>query len=127
MKKTLWSIGAGLLLVGAIVIYFAFFFVIGEGVKAGTLNDIKYKGYLFKTYEGRVIQEGIRSKTAGSIQSYEFEFSVKDEDIAEQLMLLSGKEVQLHYKEYHKPLPWRGFTIYVVDRIVSVNDTEIPE
>ena len=37
-------------------VYFKFFFVFGEGVKAGELNFVVYKGYVFKTYEGRVIQ-----------------------------------------------------------------------
>ena len=39
-------------------VYFKFFFVFGEGVKAGELNFVVYKGYVFKTYEGRVIQAG---------------------------------------------------------------------
>ena len=32
-------------------IYFRFYFVFGEGVKAGELNFVVYKGYVFKTYE----------------------------------------------------------------------------
>ena len=42
--------------------YFRFFFVFGEGVKSGELNYVVYKGVLFKTYEGKLIQTGIRSK-----------------------------------------------------------------
>ena len=67
--------------------YFRFFFVFGEGVKSGELNYVVYKGVLFKTYEGKLIQTGIRSKAAGSIQSYEFEFSVENEALARELML----------------------------------------
>ena len=40
--------------------YFRFYFVFGEGVKAGDLNQVMYKGYVFKTYEGRLIQSGLR-------------------------------------------------------------------
>ena len=40
--------------------YFRFFFVFGEGVKSGELNYVVYKGVLFKTYEGKLIQTGIR-------------------------------------------------------------------
>ena len=54
----------------ALFVYFRFYFVFGEGVKSGELNYVVYKGVLFKTYEGKLIQSGIRSKTAGSIQSY---------------------------------------------------------
>lgn len=45
--------------------YFRFFFVFGEGVKSGELNYVVYKGVLFKTYEGKLIQTGIRSKPPG--------------------------------------------------------------
>lgn len=74
----------------AAAVYFRFFFVFGEGVKSGELNYVVYKGVLFKTYEGKLIQTGIRSKAAGSIQSYEFEFSVENEALARELMLQGG-------------------------------------
>ena len=101
--------------------YFRFFFVFGEGVKSGELN---YVGVLFKPYEGKLIQTGIRSKAAGSIQSYEFEFSVENEALARELMLQGGKTLELHYKEYFGALPWRGFTKFVVDSIITVRPAE---
>ena len=104
--------------------YFRFFFVFGEGVKSGELNYVVYKGVLFKTYEGNLIQTGIRSKAAGSIQSYEFEFSVENEALARELMLQGGKTLELHYKEYFGALPWRGFTKFVVDSIITVRPAE---
>lgn len=115
-----------LLLGGALFFYFRFYFVFGEGVKSGELNYVVYKGVLFKTYEGKLIQSGIRSKTAGSIQSYEFEFSVENERVARELMLQSGNVVDLHYKEYFGVLPWRGFTKYIVDSIVYSRPTTQP-
>ena len=119
MRK-LWSTLVLLLLVGgALFFYFRFYFVFGEGVKSGELNYVVYKGVFFKTYEGKLIQSGLRSKAAGSIQSYEFEFSVENERVARELMLQSGNVVELHYKEYFGALPWRGFTKYIVDSIVS--------
>ena len=36
----------------AAFIFVKFYFVFGEGVKAGELNYVVYKGYVFKTYEG---------------------------------------------------------------------------
>ena len=104
--------------------YFRFFFVFGEGVKSGELNYVVYKGVLFKTYEGKLIQTGIRSKAAGSIQSYEFEFSVENEALARELMLQGGKTLELHYKEYFGALPWRGFTKFVGDSIITVRPAE---
>ena len=76
--------------------------------------------FRFKTYEGKLIQTGIRSKAAGSIQSYEFEFSVEDPALARELMLQGGRTLELHYKEYFGALPWRGFTKFIVDSIVTV-------
>ena len=119
----------GFTLIAAIVlagfIFFKFYFVFGEGVKAGELNFVVYKGYVFKTYEGRVIQAGFgkgKGANAGAIQSYEFDFSITDEAVADSLMRCGGKTVELHYKEYLGALPWRGKQEYIVDRIVSVRD-----
>lgn len=106
-------------------IFFKFYFVFGEGVKAGELNFVVYKGYIFKTYEGRAIQAGFgkgKGANAGAIQSYEFDFSITDEAVADSLMRCGGKMVELHYKEYLGTLPWRGKQKYIVDRIVSVRD-----
>ena len=110
----------------AIFIYIKFFFVFGEGVKAGELNQIVYKGWVWKTYEGRLIQTGFSSaKKGGNIQSNEFNFSVVDKTIADSLMRCSGKLVELHYKEYNGYLPWRGMQKYVVDGIVSVREATV--
>ncbi len=114
-----------LVLALAAFIYFRFCFVFGEGVKAGQLNQVMYKGYVFKTYEGRLIQSGFKGqKGTNSIQSNEFNFSVTDKAIADSLMRCSGKMVELHYKEYLGALPWRGMEKYIVDQIVSVREGE---
>ena len=129
MKKFLGIFIVLLLVAGGIFVYYRFFFVFGEGVKSGELNYVVYKGVVFKTYEGKLIQSGLRSKTAGSVQSYEFEFSVDDEELARELMLQSGKTLELHYKEYFGALPWRGFTKFIVDSIIVKPQPEplIPE
>lgn len=119
MKKFGGLIAVLLVVAAAVFVYFRFYFVFGEGVKSGELNYVVYKGVVFKTYEGKLIQSGIRSKAAGSIQSYEFEFSVEDPELARELMLQGGKIVELHYKEYFGALPWRGFTKFVVDSIIN--------
>jgi hypothetical protein len=99
-----------------VVIYWKYFFVFGEGVKSGHLNYAVKKGNIFKTYEGKLIQQGIRT----GIQSYEFEFSIKNKRVFEILERNAGKLFDLHYKEYHGIVPWRGNTIYIVDSILSM-------
>lgn len=124
--KILSWVGAILAVSLAIFIYFKFYFVFGEGVKAGELNQIVHKGWVWKTYEGRLIQTGFSSaKKGGNIQSNEFNFSVVDKTIADSLMRCSGKLVELHYKEYNGYLPWRGMQKYVVDGIVSVREATV--
>lgn len=121
--KIITSVSLLLILAAAIFVYIKFYYVFGEGVKAGELNFVVYKGYLWKTYEGRAIQAGFQKGSKGvttAIQSYEFDFSVADKAIADTLMRCSGRNVQLHYKEYLGALPWRGQQKYIVDRIVSV-------
>lgn len=109
----------------AAFIYIKFCFVFGEGVKAGQLNQVMYKGYVFKTYEGRLIQSGFKgAKGTNSIQSNEFNFSVVDQAVADSLMRCSGKTVELHYKEYLGALPWRGMEKFIVDDILSVRESD---
>ncbi|MCG7857564.1 hypothetical protein [Flavihumibacter sp.] len=120
MGRFLTIIIVAILLIGGGIFYWRYFWVFGEGVKSGELNYVVRKGYIFKTYEGKLIQSGFKGGMAGSIQSYEFEFSVGDKRIAEELMTNSGKEFELHYKEYLGALPWRGNTKYVVDSILSM-------
>ena len=130
-RKILTTLSIIIVLAAVVFVFFKFFYVFGTGVKAGELNLFVYKGYVFKTYEGRLIQAGYNSKNSNNtIQSNEFNFSVKDENVAKQLERCTGKMVELHYKEYLGTLPWRGMTKYVVDSVYSVspanNQTELP-
>jgi hypothetical protein len=107
------------LIIGAFLFWWNYYYVFGEGVKSGELNYVVKKGNVFKTYEGKLIQSGLRSKTVGSVQSYEFDFSVTNDSIANILMNNSGSYFDLHYKEYKGSLPWRGYSVYIVDQIIS--------
>lgn len=126
MKKFWIIIVVALLAALALFFYLRFYFVFGEGVKSGELNYVVYKGLFFKTYEGKLIQSGLRSKAVGTVQSYEFEFSVEDPNLARELMLRSGETLELHYREYFGALPWRGFTKFVVDSIISERPAALP-
>ena len=124
-KIAIW-ITLVLILAAGLFVYFKFYFVFGDGVKAGELNQFTYKGYVWKTYEGKIIQAGFKGsapKTGGTatIQSYIFDFSVADEEVANELMRCSGKNVELHYKEYLGALPWRGMQKHIVDKILSTS------
>ncbi len=120
-KFMTWLLLILILVLGAFV-YWKYYFVFGEGAKAGELNFLVKKGYVFKTWEGKLVQSGLRSKTPNTIQSYEFDFSVANEEIANKLMSNEGKVINLHYKEYQGALPWRGHSNYIVDSVISISD-----
>jgi len=101
-----------------IFVYWKYFFVYAEGTKAGQLNTFQKKGFVFKTWEGKLIQSGFRA----NVQSNEFDFSVLDENIAKKLLENSGKEVELHYQRYLGTLPWRGNNAYIVDSIYAIKN-----
>lgn len=100
--------------------YVRYYFVFGSGVKAGTLNYVVKKGYVFKTYEGILIMEGFRTESRGTLQSNQFVFSVDNANLADSLMRLSGRHVELKYNEYLGALPWRGYSNFIVEEILSV-------
>lgn len=104
-------------------VFFKFCFVYSEGTNEGDINYFQKEGFIFKTYEGKMIQTGYNSKnTKSTIQSNEFKFSVADERIAEQIQNSSSRQVKLYWKRYLGTLPWRGNSEYIVDSIsVSTN------
>ncbi len=121
-KKTFAKLFIFLLIIviGGFIVYF--YLPYGDSsVKAGELNYVMHKGVIFKTYEGKLIQTGIKTGTTGGLQSNEFEFSVENEELAKKLMNMAGQNVKLHYKEYFGSLPWRGYTRFIVDSLVSVD------
>jgi len=122
-RKPLYILLSIVLLGVAIFFYYRFCFVFAEGTKAGQLNTFQKKGYVFKTWEGILIQSGFKA----NVQSNEFEFSVQSDAIAKKLLENSGKEMELHYTRYIGVLPWRGNTEYVVDSIYFINNANIPE
>jgi len=122
MKKFLTISITVLILFTGLFIYIKYYYVFATGVKSGVLNYAVYKGNLFKTYEGKLIQQGFGRQNSGSFQSYEFAFSVADSSVFGQLERNSGKVFDLHYKEYHGRLPWRGHSVYIVDSILAMRD-----
>jgi hypothetical protein len=106
----------------AAFIFFKFFFVYSEGVNEGDINYFQKEGFVFKTYEGKMIQTGVKSVKGaqGTIQSNEFKFSVESEKVAAQLNEMSNVGVRLYWKRYLGTLPWRGNSEYVVDSVYSM-------
>lgn len=124
-----WTTILSVLLLGlAVFVYFKFFFVYSEGTNEGDINYFQREGFLFKTYEGKMIQTGYNShNTSATIQSNEFKFSVEDKRIAEQIDSNSSRQIKLHWKRYLGTLPWRGNSQFVVDSIILVKKPVVVE
>lgn len=120
MRRILLIAVLAIVLVLALVFYFRYSWVFGEGAKSGELNYVVYKGWIWKTYEGKLVQTGLKGQGV-SVQSNEFLFSVVNEKVARELMTNSGKVFNLHYVEYQGALPWRGMSPFVVDSIISMS------
>ena len=116
-KVVTWtSVIAVLALAG--FIFFKFCFVYAEGVNEGDINYFQKEGFIFKTYEGKMIQTGLKnSKVQGSIQSNEFKFSVEKASVAKALDEGPNTGVKLHWKRYLGTLPWRGKSQFIVDSV----------
>ncbi len=111
-----------LFVICAILFWWRYYFVFGEGVKAGDLNYLVKKGYIFKTWEGRLIQTGFKTPAPGAMQSNEFEFSITSDSVAKKIESAAGKFVELRYKEYFHPLPWRGMSKYLVTEVLRIEE-----
>ncbi|MGE0113551.1 MAG: hypothetical protein AB7T07_01495 [Steroidobacteraceae bacterium] len=93
-----------------------------DGERAGVLQKFSRKGWLCKTYEGELAQY-IVSGVAPQI----WNFTVRDEKVAEQMKALVGTKVQLHYTE-HRGVPTSCFgdTGYYVEGFTKLDAQAIP-
>ncbi len=125
--KIVTIVSSVLVIALGVFVFVKFFFVYSEGVNEGDINYFQKEGFIFKTYEGKMIQTGYNSRnSSATIQSNEFKFSVDDEEVARQIENNSSRQIKLHWKRYLGVLPWRGNSQYVVDSIVSVQPLSVP-
>jgi hypothetical protein len=131
MKKMIFLTILFLLLFFSGYIYWFYYNSFSDGSREGLLIKCSRKGNIFKTYEGEMVQAGLRSVQGGVINTNNFYFSIIDGKLADSLDKVLNKEVKIHYTQYRKCLPWRGENYngknqengqYIVDRIISVNE-----
>ena len=101
-KRTLMLL---LAVIGTVAILFSLYtwftlsWSYSEGERAGYLQKFSKKGWLCKTWEGEILL----SSMPGAIPE-RFEFSVRNDKIAQDLMAATGKRVVLTYAQ-HKGVP----------------------
>jgi hypothetical protein len=91
-----------------------------EGERAGYVQKLSKKGWLCKTWEGEIVMVTM----PGAIPE-KFEFSVRDEAVAQNINSFAGKRVVLYYRQ-HKFIPSSCFgeTEYFVENVREVLDTQ---
>jgi hypothetical protein len=90
---------AGLLLAAAFWVWLTLTWSYSEGERAGYVQKFSSKGWLCKTWEGELALVTM----PGAIPE-KFEFSVRDDAVADKINALAGRRVVLHY-EQHKFVP----------------------
>ena len=92
-----------------------------NGVMAGKVLRISEKGFMFKTYEGKLSLESFGALKGVSPVAETFDFSVESDEatVIEQLneVALSGERVNLHFKKRFMSFPWRGETKYFITQV----------
>ncbi len=93
-----------------------------DGERAGYVQKFSNKGWLCKTWEGEIAMVTM----PGAIPD-KFEFTVRDDAVAQQINALAGKRVVLHYRQ-HKFIPTTCFgeTEYFVDGAREMQDGTVP-
>ena len=84
-----------------------------DGERAGYLQKFSSRGWICKTWEGEILLTSM----PGAIPE-KFEFSVRDEQVAQALTAATGKRVVLTYAQ-HKGVPTQCFgeTEYYITKV----------
>lgn len=131
MKKFIWYLIIIILACFAVYVYWFYYNSYSDGTRVGKLYKFSHKGNVFKTYEGEMMLPGFRALQPGAINANYFYFSVTDKEIANTLDSVQGKEIEVHYIQYRKSLPWRGDNYnnkntdkgqYIVDKIIAIRE-----
>lgn len=109
-----------------IFFFWKYYFTYSSGNRYGLLQKFSHKGNIFKTYEGEMVLSSVRGNNNITIASEKFFFSVKENNIADQLVNLQGKYITVHYLEKKGTLPWRGESIYIVDSVWEESSAKPP-
>lgn len=105
-------IGAPLLLFAAYT-WLTLHWSYSDGERAGYMQKFSKKGWFCKTWEGELLLT-----TLPGVVPEKFEFTVRDDAVAQQLMANAGKRLVLTYSQ-HKGIPISCFgdTEYFVEKV----------
>lgn len=127
MKKIL----AILILIGLGVLAFLYWGTYETGIMAGKVLSVTERGFIFKTFEGKMSVESFGSLKGASPIAETRDFSIETSETetikALQEVALSGERVNLKFKRRFMKFPWRGETKYFVVEVErSATTPEVP-
>jgi hypothetical protein len=89
-----------------------------NGYRSGLLQKFSQKGWVCKTHEGELWQSVV-----ANVAPNVWNFSVRDETVAQTLDTLVGKNVRLHYTEHRGVITsCFGDTPYYVDGVTVIHE-----
>jgi hypothetical protein len=107
--------------VGLMVLAFLYWGTYEDGLMAGKVLRVSQKGFVFKTYEGKINLEtfGALKGTSPIAESFDFSVEGDEKELIKQLqeVALSGERVNLYYVKRYVRFPWRGDTKYFATRV----------
>ena len=91
------------------------------GERVGWVQKLSKKGWICKTWEGELTMISM----PGAVPE-KFQFTIRDDAVAERLNRQMGKRVALHYEEkVGLPTSCFGDTPYFVTRVTEVQDVQL--
>lgn len=120
-KKIVKLFLTAVVVIGLMVLAFLYWGTYEDGLMAGKVLRISQKGFVFKTYEGKINLEtfGALKGTSPIAESFDFSVESDEQELIKQLqaVALSGERVNLYYIKRYMRFPWRGETKYFATRI----------
>ncbi|MES2298739.1 MAG: hypothetical protein V4582_16970 [Pseudomonadota bacterium] len=109
----LLAVCAGAIALFSIYTWMTLHWSYSDGERAGFLQKFSHKGWVCKTWEGEILLTSM----PGAIPE-RFAFTVRDEELARQLLAATGKRVVLSYAQ-RKGVPSACFgeTEYFVEKV----------
>ncbi len=124
-KRSRWKLWLFLIVIVLPALVFSVYtwatlhFVYGRGERAGFVQKISRKGWVFKTWEGELAMVNL----PGTVPEI-FQFSVRNDDVAARIQDSMNQRVVLHYDEHRGiPVNWFAETRYFVTGVTPVNET----
>lgn len=96
-----------------------------SGDRAGTISKFSERGYIFKTWEGQLMEGGYSGET-GSLSPRYWDFSTTQDSVVTKIRraLSTGERVTLIYQEKFVRFAWNGDTEYIVTDVLFLPKEE---